>query len=154
MIFLLFNFVKTMKSKKASLLIWLVVGAFFFTNCHNSSSSEQNSKSEKPANSVIKNARNELSALARGGQVIFQRDCASCHSMQVDKKEGPSLQAYTKRLDKAWTKQFLDNPNEILYKDKRMQELLRKYNYHVMPAFRYNDKQMDALWAYLEEAGN
>jgi mono/diheme cytochrome c family protein len=143
-----------MKSQKASLLIWGLVGAFCFTNCHSPSASEQNSASQNQTRSVIKNARNELSTLARGGQLIFEKDCSSCHALQVDKPEGPSLKAHTKRLDKAWTQQFLANPGQVLSYDKRVQELLHKFNYRVMPAFHYNDQQMDALWAYLEEAGN
>ncbi|MCU0443724.1 MAG: cytochrome c [Microscillaceae bacterium] len=144
-----------LRIKKASLLILSVVGAFFLSHCHTSDSQQSETpKSETKPQSVIKNARNELSKLARKGQALFQRDCSTCHSMAVDKIEGPTLKGYTKRLDKAWTKRFLDNPNEIFSNDKRMQALLQRFQYRVMPAFHYNDQEMDALWAYLEEAGN
>jgi protein SCO1 len=87
------------------------------------------------------------------GEEKFRFRCASCHSLGNEDGIGPGLQGVTKVRDKAWLTRWLKTPDKVLAeKDPIAIELYNRYNKVLMPNFKLDDAEVEALLKYMEES--
>jgi len=90
------------------------------------------------------------------GRTVFERYCASCHTIGGGDTAGPDLQGVAEKRDPAWLRRWLDEPDVMLAEgDPIATDLLRQYNNIPMPDQNLSAAEIDALLAYLggEDSG-
>jgi len=85
------------------------------------------------------------------GQGVFEEKCASCHSVGAGTIVGPDLEGVLDRRDRAWVKDFISMPDEILASDDPIAaELLAEFNGIPMPNLGLTEAEVESLLAFLE----
>lgn len=75
------------------------------------------------------------------GELIFRRDCASCHGFgQGGARRGPDLFGVTARRPRMWLEHWLDDPAAVAAQNPYAQQLVAQWGGVVMP-----DPGLDAL---------
>ncbi len=91
---------------------------------------------------------------AEQGKAIFDKNCASCHTIGGGDLVGPDLKGVTDRRDREWLEHWLSKPDEMLaHKDPIATEMLAQYQNIPMPNQGLTDAEVEALLFYLEESG-
>ncbi len=91
--------------------------------------------------------------LYQKGQKLFDRHCAPCHSVELDKKStGPSLSGITTKRDRKWLYEFTQNSQKmIVEKDSIALELWNEWAFSVMPPFQNLSKEeLQAIYDYIQ----
>lgn len=85
------------------------------------------------------------------GQGLFQKACASCHSIGEGDRIGPDLAGVTARRDPDWLKRFIAEPDAMRKQgDPLALELVAKYKGVLMPAVGLSEVDVKDLLAYIE----
>lgn len=88
--------------------------------------------------------------LANNGQVIFEKNCKSCH--QIDKRVvGPALSGVTEKRSPEWIMNMILNPEEMVAQDPIAQQLLAEYG-SPMTKSDISEKDARALLEYFRKA--
>jgi mono/diheme cytochrome c family protein len=89
---------------------------------------------------------------AETAKELFDRECASCHSIGGGRLVGPDLKGVTTKKDRAWLMEFTINPEAMFNKgDEYALKLKSEYNDMIMPAFPGLTKErVEALLVYIE----
>lgn len=92
-----------------------------------------------------------LAIAEENGQVLFEQNCAGCHSLDgTEKGFAPDLQGITKKRDRPWLNQWILAPDQMIEeKDPIAMEILAKYNNVPMPNMGLNQEQVTAIADYL-----
>lgn len=86
------------------------------------------------------------------GEELFNSRCDSCHSLGAEDGIGPGLLNVTQRRDKAWLVRWLKTPDKLLAeKDPIATALFNQYKKVLMPNFRLNDTDAEAIIKYMED---
>jgi len=87
------------------------------------------------------------------GEDLFRSRCESCHSLGTEDGIGPGLLNVTQRRDRAWLARWIKTPDKLLAKkDPIAIALLNQYKKVLMPNFRLNDAEVEALLIYMEDS--
>ncbi len=85
------------------------------------------------------------------GQGIFEKACASCHSIGAGTIVGPDLEGVLDRRERAWVMDFISMPDVILASDDPIAaELLVEFNGIPMPNLGLTETEVEALLFFLE----
>lgn len=85
------------------------------------------------------------------GQALFQKACASCHTIGGGDRIGPDLQGITARRDPTWLRRFIAEPDTMRKSgDPLALELVAKYKGVLMPTLGLADVDVDDLLTYLD----
>jgi protein SCO1/2 len=86
------------------------------------------------------------------GEDLFHSRCSSCHSLVDEEGVGPGLLNVTERRDRAWLAQWIKTPDKLLAKkDPIATALFKQYKNVIMPNFKLQDADVDAVIKYLED---
>ena len=85
------------------------------------------------------------------GQTIFSANCNSCHTIGGGNLAGPDLKGITDRLSQQWLVDFITDPNQLLASgDPIVNDLLKQYNYVVMPNMGLTRSQILAVLTFIK----
>ena len=85
------------------------------------------------------------------GQALFQKACASCHSIGDGDRVGPDLLGVTARRDPAWLKRFIAEPAALRKAgDPLALELVAKFKGVLMPTIGLTEVDVADLLTYLD----
>lgn len=85
------------------------------------------------------------------GQSIFNANCNSCHTIGGGNLAGPDLKSVTDKESEQWLVNFISGPNQLITSgDQRANDLLRQYNFVVMPNMGLSKDQILAVLAYIK----
>ncbi len=84
------------------------------------------------------------------GKYLFGRDCVACHAIGHGDGIGPDLLGVVKIRDRKWLIRMIQQPDELLKKDRIAIALLKKYNGVRMPNLGTSDAETGFLLAYIE----
>jgi hypothetical protein len=115
--------------------------------------SSQNKHSEKPYSMVDYNyEKDSLTKKQIEGKVLFQQDCASCHSI-FKNQTGPALLDIDQRWpDRRKLYQFIRHPMPLLNKDPYLIKLKEEYGNITHLAFpALSDGSIESILNYIEE---
>jgi glucose/arabinose dehydrogenase/mono/diheme cytochrome c family protein len=98
-------------------------------------------------NGKLKNENAKASVA--NGEVIFNQNCTSCHSIHRD-GIGPALGGITHVANDEWIKKFITNPKAMIQSgDERSAVLMERYT-SIMPSFEhYTENDLDDIVAFL-----
>lgn len=86
------------------------------------------------------------------GEDLFHSRCSSCHSLGDEESVGPGLLNVTERRDRAWLAQWIKTPDKLLAKkDPIAVALFKQYKKVIMPNFKLQDADVEAVIKYLED---
>ncbi|MEN2398557.1 cytochrome c [Flavobacterium sp. MC2016-06] len=87
------------------------------------------------------------------GQVIFKRDCAACHSIEMDLiSTAPALGGITKRRKKEWLYSYTRNSYKMFIEGDSIAKDLRSQNWGLMSGFpKLSNKDLDAIYYFVEK---
>ncbi|MEW6034160.1 MAG: cytochrome c [Chloroflexota bacterium] len=89
---------------------------------------------------------------AEEGGAIFQRKCASCHTLGGGKLVGPDLKGVTERRDRDWLSRYILAPDRLLTQgDPLAAQLLAEYDNIPMPNMGLSEAEVAAVLDYLEK---
>ena len=123
--------------KKQNLVILLItLFPLYFSSCNSGSSVNNSQISNDPA------------TIAKG-ETIFNQYCVGCHNFRQD-GIGPNLSGITTLVTSDWIQHFIKDPKKMIdSKDKRAQELFKKYKV-AMPAFAtFKDDEIQDIVTFL-----
>ena len=84
------------------------------------------------------------------GQAIFKANCSSCHTIGGGNLAGPDLKGVTEREGQKWLVNFISDPNQMITSgDARANELLKQFNYVVMPNMGLSRDQVSAVITFI-----
>ena len=89
---------------------------------------------------------------ARGKTLFQSRGCTGCHAFGK-KVSGPDLVGVTDRRSAEWLKTWLKDPPAMMATDSTAKQLLADAHDIKMPNLHLSDPDIDALIAYMAEAG-
>ncbi|MEC8853692.1 MAG: cytochrome c3 family protein, partial [Bacteroidota bacterium] len=85
------------------------------------------------------------------GAQIFKANCVSCHTIGGGRLIGPDLEGITKKRKADWLKQWINSSSDFIASgDADAIAIFEEYNKVAMTSFYFEDEDMDALLAYLE----
>ncbi len=86
---------------------------------------------------------------------FFQQNCSACHTIGGGRRVGPDLKDVTKRRDRAWLEEFMEDPSAVLHKrDAYALQLQREANGIAMPTVPGLTPAMaEALLNYIDAQG-
>ena len=85
------------------------------------------------------------------GAQIFKTNCMSCHTIGGGRLIGPDLEGITKKRKANWLKQWINSSSDFIASgDADAIAIFEEYNKVAMTSFYFEDEDMDALLAYLE----
>lgn len=86
---------------------------------------------------------------------FFQQNCSACHTIGAGRRIGPDLKDVTKRRDRAWLEEFMEDPSAVLHKhDAYALQLQREANGIAMPTVPGLTPAMaEALLNYIDAQG-
>jgi cytochrome c2 len=88
----------------------------------------------------------------QGGQILFKRICAPCHTIGVGDRVGPDLRDVTARRDRAWLTNMIRNPKKMFAdKDPIALALAEKFPGVRMPVLGISDGDAQVLLSYLDQ---
>lgn len=89
------------------------------------------------------------------GNLLFDNHCSSCHSL-CQQRMGPALASVTDRRPVPWLLDFIHSSQSVIKKgDPYANFLYRKYNYAIMPDFRFlPDEKIMSILAFLHAASS
>jgi cytochrome c2 len=89
------------------------------------------------------------------GKTLFgRRGCSGCHAIgKKGRMAGPDLAGVTQRRSNQWLKEWLKSPDTMVYSDSTAKALFQQYGKVKMPNLKLSDEEVDALIAYLDQAG-
>ncbi len=89
-------------------------------------------------------------ASALNGQSIFSTNCSTCHTIGGGNLAGPDLKGVTEQQTQAWLVNFISNPDELITSgDPTANNLLRQFNFVVMPNMGLTNDQILSVIAYI-----
>jgi len=84
------------------------------------------------------------------GKLIYDSNCAACHTIGEGKRAGPNLKGVNARREAEWLKRWIIEPDILLAEgDPIATELKQKYNNIPMPNFGITEKQAENVLAYI-----
>lgn len=90
--------------------------------------------------------------LGQQGRYVFtNRGCNTCHHVGGGKLIGPDLAGVTQRRNDKWLTTWLKDPAAVVAKDAELQTWSREFGDIVMPNQNLDDKEIEALIAYMKE---
>ncbi|MEB2779049.1 PQQ-dependent sugar dehydrogenase [Algoriphagus sp. C2-6-M1] len=85
----------------------------------------------------------------QAGKVLFENNCSTCHSFDQN-GIGPNLSGITRSVESSWIKKFIKDASSIIEaRDPRAIKLFEKYKSYMPPFPGLEEKELDALLAYL-----
>ena len=85
------------------------------------------------------------------GAQIFKTNCISCHTIGGGRLIGPDLEGITKKRKEDWLKKWINSSSDLIASgDADAIAIFEEYNKVAMTSFYFEDEDMDALLAYLE----
>ena len=85
------------------------------------------------------------------GEQIFKTNCLSCHTIGGGRLIGPDLEGVSKKRNAEWLKQWINSSSDFIASgDADAIAIFEEYNKVAMTSFYFDDEDMDALLAYLE----
>ncbi len=85
------------------------------------------------------------------GEQIFKTNCLSCHTIGGGRLIGPDLEGVSKKRNAEWLKQWINSSSDFIASgDADAIAIFEEYNKVAMTSFYFEDEDMDALLAYLE----
>jgi len=88
----------------------------------------------------------------QGGQILFKRICAPCHTIGVGDRVGPDLRDVIARRDRAWLTNFIRNPKKMFAdRDPIVLALAEKFPGVRMPVLGISDSDAEVLLSYLDD---
>jgi hypothetical protein len=85
------------------------------------------------------------------GAQIFKTNCISCHTIGGGRLIGPDLEGVSKKRNADWLKQWINSSSDFIASgDADAIAIFEEYNKVAMTSFYFEDEDMDALLAYLE----
>ena len=88
----------------------------------------------------------------QGGQILFKRICAPCHTIGVGDRVGPDLRDVTARRDRAWLTNMIRNPKKMFAdKDPIVLAMAEKFPGVRMPNLGISDSDAEELLSYLDQ---
>ena len=85
------------------------------------------------------------------GEQIFKTNCISCHTIGGGRLIGPDLEGITKKRKADWLKKWINSSSDLIASgDADAIAIFEEYNKVAMTSFYFEDEDMDALLAYLE----
>lgn len=95
-------------------------------------------------------APGEMSASARAGEEIFNRQCVSCHTVGEGQRIGPDLKDVHTRRERAWLNRWMTDPMGMAQTDPIGRELFAQFNNVPMPPTNLSEEQIAQVLAYIE----
>jgi mono/diheme cytochrome c family protein len=90
--------------------------------------------------------------LGQQGRYVFtNRGCNTCHRVGGGKLIGPDLAGVTKRRIDRWLTTWLKDPAALVAKDPELQTWSHEFGDIIMPNQNLDDKEIEALLAYMKE---
>ncbi len=90
-------------------------------------------------------------AAALDGQSIFASNCSACHTIGGGNLAGPDLKGATEQQSQQWLLDFISNPDGVITAgDPTANNLLREFNYVVMPNMGLTTDQILAVIGYIQ----
>jgi len=84
------------------------------------------------------------------GKLIYDNNCAACHTIGEGKRAGPNLKGVNARREAEWLKRWIIEPDLMLAEgDPIATELKPKFNNIPMPNFGITEKQAENVLAYI-----
>ncbi len=100
----------------------------------------------------IAGCSSRYNASALDGQSIFSSNCSACHTIGGGNLAGPDLKGVTEQQTQDWLVNFISNPDYVITSgDPTANNLLREYNYVVMPNMGLTNQQILAVITYLQK---
>jgi putative heme-binding domain-containing protein len=128
---------------------------------------ENNAEAQLPGDVVDKNAdasipaggsqpRTQDPAQVAEGKTIFNNNCLTCHAVTNEVVVGPGLKGVNQRRQMDWLINWIHNPQKVIESgDKYANDLVKKFNGQIMPAFPdLTDQQIQSVLAYIDVAGS
>jgi cytochrome c551/c552 len=86
------------------------------------------------------------------GEALFKSYCTSCHSANYNQLIGPGLAGTTSKYDLDWIIAFTKNSRKLVYEDKDpiAIRVYEEYNKVIMPAQPVTDKEVIAIFEYID----
>jgi mono/diheme cytochrome c family protein len=82
--------------------------------------------------------------------LLFTRQCSSCHTIGKGDLIGPDLKGVTARHDRAWLLRFIRSSREVIESgDETATTLFKRYKQQRMPDHDFTPAQIDALLDYV-----
>lgn len=94
-----------------------------------------------------------LAAHAQGGEQKFQQVCAACHSIGQGVRIGPDLKGVAQRHTQDWLVRFVSSPSKMIASGDAAAIALQKQFPIVMPDLSLSQADVQAILAYVEQAG-
>jgi cytochrome c2 len=142
------------------LLTLLVIGAFKFSGYLMSIPPPPPSAPPTPNSEAFlnqfDNAKTSVSSNGPDGKMLFQDNCASCHSVIKD-LTGPALVGVQKRIpDKTLLYKWVRNPAGVLKSGNvYFNDLKKRFGGVVMTTFpSLSDQEIDEILRYIERTGS
>ncbi len=106
------------------------------------------------ASLVLAAAMPAMATEVEDGKILFERQCAACHTIGSGDRVGPDLAGATERRPRDWLLNFVTAPERMIADgDPVATRLFEQYNRIVMPNLNLTREQAGQLLAYLAEAG-
>jgi mono/diheme cytochrome c family protein len=101
--------------------------------------------------SAILGSAQSQNQTAAEGQIIFNQQCAACHTIGGGNLVGPDLQGVTQRRDMDWLQRMISDPDQLIAnQDPILMPLLAEFNNIPMPNLGLTESEVQAVLAYLE----
>ena len=85
------------------------------------------------------------------GAQIFKQNCTACHTIGGGRLVGPDLDGIVAKRESSWLKRWINSSSELIASgDADAIAIFEEYNKVAMTDFYFEDEEMDALLAYLE----
>lgn len=89
-----------------------------------------------------------------GKTLFMRRSCSGCHAIgKHGRMAGPDLMGVTARRSNDWLKAWLKSPDTMIKTDSTAKQMYNENHMIRMPNLKLSDEEVDALIAYLDEAG-
>lgn len=99
--------------------------------------------------STTLSAATSLSAQSQG-EVLFQRTCIACHTINGGRLVGPDLKNIQNRRDEAWIIDFVQSSSSVIASgDPEAVKLFKEFNNMVMPDHPLSDDEVLAIITFI-----
>ena len=89
-----------------------------------------------------------------GKTLYMRRSCSGCHAIgKHGRMAGPDLMGVTARRSNEWLRAWLKSPETMIKTDSTAKQLYNEALGIKMPNLKLSDEEIDAIIAYLAEAG-
>lgn len=87
-------------------------------------------------------------ALAHKGELLHQKECASCHTITTETLVGPGWKGITQRRKPEWIMNYINNPDAMIDKDPKLRAALEKC-YVRMPDPHLTDEEARSILEFI-----